>query len=74
MADELNDRGYLVVDGIYGRAHYVRLPVGADLMALPVGGIVEVNSAGRERLVDRNVAGLVRDGLYRSVDHLAQLR
>lgn len=74
LADELNDRGYLVVDGIDGRAHYVRLPVGADLAALPVGGIVEVKSAGRERAVDRNIAGIAREGLYRSVDHLVQLR
>jgi type IV secretory pathway VirD2 relaxase len=74
LADELDDRGYLVVDGIDGHAHYVRLPVGADLAALPVGGIVEMKSAGRERSVDRNIAGIVRDGLYRSVDHLVQLR
>lgn len=74
LADELNDRGYLVVDGIDGRAHYVRLPVGTDLAALPVGGIVEVKSAGGERAVDRNITGIVREGLYRTVDHLAQLR
>ncbi|MDP2029523.1 MAG: relaxase/mobilization nuclease and DUF3363 domain-containing protein [Thiobacillus sp.] len=74
LADELNDRGYLVVDGIDGHAHYVRLPVGADLAALPVGGIVETKSTGWERAVDRNIAGLVRDGLYRSADHLVQLR
>jgi type IV secretory pathway VirD2 relaxase len=74
LADELNNRGYLVVDGIDGRAHYVRLPVGADLAALPVGGIVETKSAGRGRSVDRNIAGIVRDGLYRSADHLVQLR
>ena len=74
LADELNDRGYLVVDGIDGRAHYVRLPVDADLAALPVGGIVEVKSAGGERAVDRNIAGIVREGLYRSADHLVQLR
>lgn len=41
LSDELNDRGYLVVDGIDGRAHYVKLPAGIDLAALPVGGIVE---------------------------------
>lgn len=74
LADELNDRGYLVVDGIDGRAHYVRLPVSADLTALPVGGIVEVKVAGGERAVDRNIAGVVREGLYRSADHLVQLR
>ncbi|MBT9508676.1 DUF3363 domain-containing protein, partial [Rhodoferax sp.] len=74
LADELNDRGYLVVDGIDGRAHYVRLPVGADLTSLPVGGIVKVKPAGGERTVDRNIAGIVREGLYRSADHLVQLR
>ena len=74
LADELNDRGYLVVDGIDGRAHYVRLPVGADLVVLPMGGIVEVKPAGRERAVDRNIAGIAREGLYRSADHLVQLR
>ena len=74
LADELHDRGYLVVDGIDGRAHYVRLPFGADLAALPVGGIVEVNPAGGERAVDRNIVGIVREGLYRSADHLVQLR
>ena len=74
LADELNDRGYLVVDGINGRAHYVRLPVGADLAALPVGGIVEMKSAGDERAVDRNIVGIVREGFYRSADHLVLLR
>lgn len=41
LADELNDRGYLVVDGIDGRAHYLTLPAGADLSALPMHAIVE---------------------------------
>ena len=73
LADELNDRGYLVVDGIDGRAHYVRLPVGTDLAELPMGGIVEMQAAGGARAVDRNIADLVREGLYRSTDHLVQL-
>jgi len=74
LADELNDRGYLVVDGMDGRAHYVRLPVGAELIALPVGGIVDVKAAGGERAVDRNIVGIVRESFYRSADHLVQLR
>jgi type IV secretory pathway VirD2 relaxase len=74
LADELNDRGYLVVDGIDGRAHYVKLPIGADLAALPLGGIVEVKAAGGERAVDRNITGIVSEGLYRTTDHLARLR
>lgn len=74
LADELNDRAYLVIDGIDGRAHYVRLPAGADLAALPVGGIVEVKPSGQMRAVDRTISGLARDGVYRSADHLVQLR
>ncbi len=74
LADELHDRGYLVVDGVDGRAHYVRLLTGADLSTLPVGGIVEVKPAQGQRAVDCNIASLVREGLYRSADHLVQLR
>ena len=74
LGDELNDRAYLVVDGVDGRAHYVRLPVGTDLAELPMGGIVEVKASGGARAVDRNIAGVAREGLYRTADHLAQLR
>ncbi len=74
LADEQHDRGYVVVDGIDGRAHYVRLPVGTDLFELPVGGIVEVKSAQGPRAVDHNIASLVRESLYRGADHLVQLR
>jgi type IV secretory pathway VirD2 relaxase len=73
LADELNDRGYLVVDGIDGRAHYIRLPVGADLAALPAGGIV-VLKPPVARAVDHNIVGIVREGIYRGADHLAKLR
>ena len=73
LADELHDRGYLVVDGIDGRAHYLKLPSGADLSALPVGSIVEARPPGRERTVDRTIAAVVQDGIYQSVDHLARL-
>ena len=74
LADELNDLGYLVVDGIDGRAHYVPLPAGTDLAELPMGGIVEVKAAGGERAVDRSIAGVVHGSLYRTADHLMRLR
>ncbi len=74
LADELNDRGYLVVDSVDGLTHYVCLPVGTDLAELPMGGIVEVQAAGGERAVDRSIASVVREGLYRTADHLMQLR
>ena len=36
LADELQDRGYLIVDGLEGRAHHVPLPARIDLSELPV--------------------------------------
>jgi type IV secretory pathway VirD2 relaxase len=74
LADELNDRGYVVVDGIDGRAHYVPLAAGVDLSELPIGGIVGVNPSGHERTVDRTISSLARDGIYRTADHLAKLQ
>jgi len=76
LADELQGRGYLVVDGIDGRAHYVALPAAADLSAYPNGGIVEVQPALREpRPADRAIAAQVgSDGLYRPDRHLAEAR
>ena len=74
LADELHDRGYLVVDGIDGRAHYLNLPAGADLSALPVDGLVEAKPPGRERAVDRTIAAIAKDGIYRTADHLTRLQ
>ena len=76
LADELQDRGYLVIDGTDGRAHYVALSSGADLSAYPTGGIVEVSGGPREpRTADRTVASRVgQDGLYRPDQHLAEAR
>lgn len=74
LADELNDRAYLVVDGVDGRAHYLKLPAGADLAQLPLGGIVEVKPAGQEKAVDRNILAASKDGIYRTADHMAQLK
>lgn len=73
LADELHDRGYLVIDGVDGRAHYMTLPTGADLAALPMGGIVEAKPAGQERAVDRSIAAVARGGIYKASEHLVQL-
>lgn len=67
------DHGYLIVDGLDGRGHYVRLPASADLKALPIGGIVEVGSTPA-RSSDRNIAAAAVNGLYVARNHLAQLR
>ncbi|WP_454902907.1 DUF3363 domain-containing protein [Variovorax gossypii] len=74
LADELNDRGYLVVDGIDGRAHYLKLPAGSDLAKLPMHAIVEAKPPGQEKAVDRNILTASKDGIYSTTSHLEQLR
>jgi len=74
LADELHDRGYLVVDGVDGRAHYLKLPAGTDLTELPVHGVVEARPPGQKKPMDHNIATIARDGLYKTADHLAQLK
>ena len=73
LADELQDRGYLVADGIDGRAHYIGLPAGAALADYPKGAIVEVRTTRNEtRPADKTIAALAQtDGLYRTAEHLA---
>jgi type IV secretory pathway VirD2 relaxase len=73
LADELQDRGYLVVDGIDGRAHYLDSPEGTDWKAMPVGGIVESRPVQQERAVDRKIADLARNGFYLAANRPAQL-
>lgn len=71
LADELHDRSYVVLDGVDGRAHYFKLPAGADLSALPVGGIVEIGSPELMRTVDRNILAVAKDGIYKTADHFS---
>lgn len=74
IADELNDRAFLILDGIDGRAHYVRLPAGADVSAMPLDGIVEARARSQERAVDRTIAELAHNGIYRTSEHFARVR
>ncbi|MDA8260926.1 MAG: relaxase/mobilization nuclease and DUF3363 domain-containing protein [Betaproteobacteria bacterium] len=71
LADELYDKGYLIVDGTDGKAHYVALPPRAELEQYPTGAVVEVKGAADVRSADRNVAALAVDGVYRTDHHLA---
>lgn len=71
LADELYDKGYLVVDGTDGKAHYVVLPPKAGLEHYPIGGVVEVKASADMRSADRNIAELAVDGVYRTEHHLA---
>jgi len=71
LADELHDRGYLVIDGVDGKAHYVALNAPEELANYPMGAVVEVKDSADVRAADKNIAALVSDGLYRADHHLA---
>ena len=73
LADELHDKGYLVIDGTDGKAHYVALPPRSELELeqYPTGAVVEVKGATDVRAADRNIASLSVDGIYRTDHHLA---
>ncbi|WP_323012368.1 relaxase/mobilization nuclease domain-containing protein, partial [Castellaniella sp.] len=70
LADELRDRGYLVIDGVDGKAHYVTLNARDEPANYPTGSVVEVKGSAEERAADRNIVGLASDGLYRTGHHL----
>jgi type IV secretory pathway VirD2 relaxase len=74
IVDPLNDRGYLIVDGIDGRAYHIGVPSRVDLAGLPVGAIVSVNNGPKQRPADRTIAELAHDGVYRTSEHLAVAR
>ncbi|PYE19847.1 type IV secretory pathway VirD2 relaxase [Paraburkholderia silvatlantica] len=71
LTDELYDKGYLIVDGTDGKAHYVALPPRAELEQYPTGAVVEVKGSAAVRAADRNIAALAVDGVYRTDHHLA---
>ncbi len=68
LADELYDKGYLIVDGTDGKAHYVALPPRSELEQYLTGAVVAVKGAADVRAADRNIAALAVDGVYR-IDH-----
>ena len=71
LADELHDRGYLVIDGTDGKAHYVALNARDELVNYPTGAVVEVRGSAEVRGADKNIVALASDGLYRTDHHLA---
>ena len=71
LADEMHDRGYLVIDGTDGKAHYVALNARDELANYPAGAVVEVRGSAEVRAADKNIASLSSDGLYRTDHHLA---
>ena len=71
LTDELRGRGYLVIDGVDGKAHYVALNARDELANYPAGAVVEVKGSADVRTADKNIAALASDGLYRTDHHLA---
>ncbi|MEZ5704785.1 MAG: relaxase/mobilization nuclease and DUF3363 domain-containing protein [Burkholderiaceae bacterium] len=71
LADELYDKGYLVIDGTDGKAHYVALPPRSGLEQYPTDAVVEVKGSPDVRAADRNIAALSVNGIYRTDHHLA---
>lgn len=72
LANELYDKGYIVIDGADGRVHYLALAPGMVLADFPTGGIVEVRPIP-ESAADKNIAKRAIGGIYRPDDHLAAL-
>ena len=71
LVDELRDRGYLVIDGVNGKAHYVALNARVELANYPTGAVVDVKGSADMRAADKNIAALANDVPYRTDHHLA---
>jgi type IV secretory pathway VirD2 relaxase len=57
LADEINDRHYLIVDALDGRTHYVDIGKGEATQPTPEGAIVRIDPKRAEpRQVDRTVS------------------
>ncbi|RWQ22753.1 relaxase/mobilization nuclease RlxS [Mesorhizobium sp.] len=73
LADEINDRHYLIVDGVDGRTRYIDIGRGDATEPTPDGCIVRVTPSNTEpRQVDRTVAQIAaaNDGRYNIDIHL----
>ncbi|PBB54814.1 MULTISPECIES: relaxase/mobilization nuclease RlxS [Mesorhizobium] len=73
LADEINDRHYLIVDGVDGKSHYIDVGKGEATEPTPDGCIVRVTPRNTgPRQVDRTVAEIaaVHGGRYNVDIHL----
>jgi hypothetical protein len=71
LADEINDRRYLIFDGVDGRTHYIDIGKGDEIVSS--GSIVAITPRrAARRAVDRTVAEIaaVNDGRYSPVVHV----
>ena len=74
ISDPMNDRGYLIVDGVDGRGYHVSIPTQVDLSGLPIGAVITVSKGAKPRAADRTIAELAHGGIYRTADHLEATR
>jgi hypothetical protein len=73
----MDERVYLVIDGVDGRVHHVEFPDGSHLKDIGRDMIVEVGpAASGPRAADRNIAlnSGENDGIYRPSRHLERIR
>ena len=71
LADELADRGYLVVDGLDGKGRYALLPPGAELARVPLGAVVSLQSmVAKPRAADAAIAAVAEAQIYAPDRHL----
>ena len=57
LSEELDDRHYLIVDGVDGRSHYVDIGKGEAVEPIPPGAVVRIEPKSTEaRAVDRTIA------------------
>jgi type IV secretory pathway VirD2 relaxase len=72
LADELNDRHYLIVDAVDGRTHYVEIGQGDAIEAVPDSAIVAIEpKRAQPRPVDRTIAEIAAaQGRYSVEIHL----
>lgn len=74
LADELEDRHFLIIDGVDGRTHYAAIGKGEATEALPVGAVVKVvPRATGVRQADRTIVDVAADngGRYSAEAHLS---
>ncbi|RTM09960.1 MAG: DUF3363 domain-containing protein [Hyphomicrobiales bacterium] len=75
LADEIQDRHYLIVDGVDGKSHYIDIGKGEATEPTPDGCIVRVTPRSTEpRQIDRTVADIsaANAGRYNVDIHLRQ--
>ena len=74
FVNEIEVQPYLAIEGLDGRAHYVKIGKRTDLATLPKDGIVEIQRAPQSRASDRTIANVAEGGIYRTDRHLELAR